>query len=60
MKGWKCPVCGEEKMVQGIAPFELAPLNDGSNLSLIVPKKIWCMRCQREYPVSDKEIVQFT
>jgi hypothetical protein len=57
---WECPVCGEEEYIQGVEPFELEPLNDGSGMSLLVPKKIWCMKCQKEYSVNEKEKVQFT
>lgn len=59
---WKCPKCGEEKMIQGVGSFKLKPLNDGTGLSLLIPQKIWCMVCQKEYDVSllGREKVQFT
>lgn len=58
----KCPKCGEEEGLQGIGPFTLKPLNDGSGMNLVIPKKIWCMVCQKEFPYEQytKEKVQFT
>jgi len=59
---WKCPKCGDEEGLQGIGGFSLKPLNDGSGLSIIIPKRIWCMKCQKEYPYEQctREKVQFT
>jgi hypothetical protein len=65
MTGWRCPVCGETEDLQGIGPFILEPVGDGSGASVVVPTKIWCMYCQKEYAYKkcskgDKEKVRFT
>lgn len=62
-KLWMCPkcrgkliVCIETKIVKtGEGDFEDYYMN--------IPKKIWCMKCQKEYSVRaaiDREEVKFT
>ncbi len=55
---WKCPKCGAKgDDIQGVGPFTLRPLNDGSGLSVVVPEKIWCMKCGKEYPAYNRMVM---
>jgi len=63
-KLWMCPNCGEKNfIVCAESKFVRTGEEDLEDYYMSVPKKIWCMKCQKEYPVNaviDKEVVQFT
>lgn len=61
-KLWKCPKCGAKgddiQCTEGDWVYVRGALGLGYYTE--IPKKIWCMRCGREYRVSDKVKVEFT
>jgi hypothetical protein len=59
-EAWHCPHCGASGDNIQCTDFTLADIPEQDGLRRIIPTKIWCAVCAKEYPIVVKEKVAFT